>query len=155
MNPEWNHDDAALDALIRTATEGVQPSPTFLARLDRELVLHPRPAERSPLALTFRRSVLAAAAVMALLFTGWQLQSFTSSDRAPMTGTSRQQPSISTESAPNAVHVSFESERDAIVVREPSTDPNVTILWIHPVTSAHATAPTIDINRTPEEGNDS
>jgi|SRR5690606_19307122 len=156
MNPEWNHDDASLDALIRTATEEVQPSTTFLARLERELVQRPDASSHASVVLKLRRSLLAAAAVVAMLFTGWQLQEFDGQIRVQNVDVPKHTQDVSTEATPIAVLVSFKNEQDAIVLREPTTDPNVTILWIHPVTTTHAAAPaTIEVDQTPEKGSDS
>lgn len=161
MNADWRFDDDALDGLIRRATETVDPPAGFTQRVNAAIDSDKADTRRSH---PFRRlsPVLAAAAVLALLFIGWRVQTLIGPVPTMNTPVVVNTEAGAPESGRAVVRVSFEEENDAIVIREPSSNPDVTIMWIHPVASQHASAPdtpnereTTDPSNQMKKGSDS
>lgn len=134
MNADWKFDDEALDALIRDATETIEPPAGFAERTRHALQREMAAAEPVRLRSNWLAPTLAAAAVLVLLLIGLRVQMAMNVQPMPPRETAH---TIETsgDRVPTTVRVTFDKDHDAIVVREPTIHPNVTILWIHPVAS--------------------
>lgn len=136
---DWRHDDAALDRLLREASDTVKPPADLVPALERLIAR----ADSEPVVMSVERTsflwrspLLGAAAMLALLILGHRVQQ---SSQPPPTaprdtmvahGPMQEQAASSTKAV---VTVTFPHEHDAIVVPQLSDHPNVTILWVYPI----------------------